>query len=75
MRVVIHASNRWMLNRHTNARPVLRDHTGAKIGWGMESDEDSEDSEVASHSESEFFEPESTGKSEPEVNLSKFTFR
>ena len=54
MRVVIHASNRWMLNRHTNARPVVRDHTGAKIGWGMESDEDSEDPELAaSHSDSE----------------------
>jgi hypothetical protein len=74
MAVVIQATSRWMLNRHTNARQVLRelrDHMH-EIRWGMESDEDSEDSELETHSESDS-EPES--KSEPEVNLSKFTFR
>jgi hypothetical protein len=70
MAVVIQATSRWMLNRHTDSRRVLgelRDQM-LLITWGM--DEDSEDSELSSHSGSES-EPES--KSEPEVN--KFTFR
>jgi hypothetical protein len=35
MRVVIQASNRWMLNRHTNARPVLRSQERNWMGNGI----------------------------------------
>ncbi len=72
MAVVIQATSRWMLNLHTDSRRVLRELRDQMllITWGM--DEDSEDSELSSHFGSES-KPES--KSEPEVNLSKFTFR
>jgi hypothetical protein len=55
MAVVIRTTHRWMVNRHTNARPELVDHVGEALSdrlWSTESDEDCEDSQD-SESESE----------------------
>ena len=48
MAVVIRTTHRWMVNRHTNARPELVDHVGEALSdrlWSTESDEDCEDSQ------------------------------
>ncbi len=51
MAVVIRPTYRWIVNRHTNARPELVDLMGEALGGrlrGTESDDDSQDSEAES---------------------------
>ena len=73
MAVVIRTTHRWMVNRHTNARPELVDHVGEALSdrlWSTESDEDCEDSQdsEAESEESQDSEAESEESQDSEEN-------
>jgi len=65
--------HRWMVNRHTNARPELVDHVGEALSdrlWSTESDEDCEDCQdsEAESEESQDSEAESEESQDSEEN-------